>query len=169
MDDWRDLARRQVPFDEWPEEAKLSAVAAHTAASTVTYPTAEDWEVFDLQRPYQDDFANFVMTISKTFFGPVYGAFESGTLRYQTAAGTSSQWEAVVVIPSSKYLVEGEIIFELFGPLGQVDLKRVPLVDEKARYTTVNLPAAQYLFRARYEPLDSKWTISASMAYLDAA
>ena len=169
---WRDLAQQSVPFDQWPLQDKLDAVQDHTAAVLRSIPTQEDWELFKLQHPFVAQFQQFILTITTTNLTPeepqpphtARAAF-AGPFQYQAPAGQRTRWRALVSLPSG-VTPTGEAIFELFGSLGQVELKRVPLNAGAAIYTTVNLPAAPYFLRARYEPLDTGNAPSAGMVIL---
>ncbi|MEV4889741.1 hypothetical protein AB0K48_10170 [Nonomuraea sp. NPDC055795] len=171
MSDWRELARQNVPFDQWPLDAKMAAVQDHTAAVFRSTPTVEDWELFKLQHPYVAQFAQFITTITMTNLTPdepqpptTARATFTGPFQYEAPAGSRTRWGAVV--SHSGMPANGDAIFELFGSLGQVDLKRIRLNSGSASYTTVSLPPAQYMLRARYEPLDSGLTPSAQLVFL---
>jgi hypothetical protein len=168
---WRDLARNGVPFDQWPIDAKLAAVQDYTAAVARNNPTEDDWELFKLQQPYVSQFQQFVTTITITTLTPlppapnVASATMTGLLQYEAPVGARTGWTAVVNLPTSA-APAGEAVFELFGGLGQVDLKRVPLNAGAATYTTVPLPKGRYFLRVRYEPLDTGNSPSAQMVIL---
>jgi hypothetical protein len=173
MANWRDLASQNVPFDQWPLDAKMAAVQDHTAAVFRSVPTVEDWELFKLQHPYTAEFQRFIATITATNLTPeepqpphtVRAAF-AGHFQYEAPAGGRTRWGALVTLPDGVIPAGGDVIFELFGPVGQVELKRVPLNSGSAFYTTVSLPAAQYMLRARYEPLNLGNPPSAQMVFL---
>ncbi len=172
MADWRELARQNVPFEQWPLEAKLAAVNDHTAAVFRSVPTEEDWELFKLQHPYVAQFAQFITTITMTNLTPeepqpptTARATFAGPFQYEAPSNSRTRWGAIVQHSGTPAI--GDAIFELFGNLGQVDLKRVQLNSAgSAQYTTVKLPAARYMLRARYEPLDSGLTPSAQLVFL---
>jgi hypothetical protein len=172
MADWRELARQNVPFDQWPLDAKLAAVQDHTAAVFRSIPTEEDWELFKLQHPYVAEFARFITTITMTNLTPedpqpptTARATSAGPFQYEAPAGSRTRWGAVVSHNGTP--ASGDVIFELFGSLGQVDLKRVQLnAGGAAIYTTVSLPKSRYMLRARYEPLDTGLTPSAQLVFL---
>jgi hypothetical protein len=171
--DWRDLARPGVPFDQWPLEAKLAAVQDHTAAVLRNIPTEDDWELFKLQQPFAAEFQQFIATITITNLTPeepeppnTARATLVGPFQYEAAVGARTRWRAIVSLPDGGTPAGGDAIFELFGSLGQVDLKRVALNAGQAVYTTVSLPSARYMLRARYEPLDTGNAPSAGLVIL---
>lgn len=192
--DWRELARRQVPWQQWTLQQKEGAEADYhaelrklkTPADMIDFLTPPyQNEVKRLLAPYGKDMGAFAQMKTGTSLD-LSASFVS-TLRYTSPAGKPVTLSATVALPSSANPnpPTGEVMFEVFKQsVGQVDLTRVqstgtcvttqnsvlgPSVNctAKATYVTIPLSKGQYQVKATYQPLNTGARSSYTEVFLD--
>ena len=189
---WRELARRQVPYQQWTMEQKESAekdfqtalrrMASGNVKDKLDFMDA-DSELFRLVWPYKAEMKAFQALHTNTFLD-LSATFVS-PLNYESTAGKSLTLTATVNLPAAATPTApaGEMLFEVFAESrGQVDLHRVPLVgactpwgppfnsvscSAKATYVTIRLLKGKYSLKATYLPLNTGNLGSYSEAFLE--
>jgi hypothetical protein len=168
---WRELARRSVPWQQWTIDQKEAAHQDYQSAlrrqrneSERLRFYEEDNELFKLLQPYKSDLRDFYTKHTTTMMygddatSPSVQIFVS-PFSYEAPYGDKLTWTVDVrVFDDTSSRATGEVLFEIFTtvfPERQVDLKRVPLKDGRAVYTTIVMPKGKYRVRARYQPLNT--------------
>lgn len=189
---WRELARRQVPYQQWTLEQKESAEQDYQSAVRRTNSGNNkdkldfldaDNELLRFVWPYKAEMKAFQALHTNTFLD-LSATFVS-PLKYESMDGKSVTLTATVNLPAAATPTApaGEILFEIFAESrGQVDLHRVPLVgtciplgppfnsvscSAKATYVTVRLVKGKYSLKATYLPLNTGNIGSYSEAFLE--
>jgi hypothetical protein len=190
--DWRELARRQVPYQQWTMEQKESAEKDYqTAIKRMTSGNIKnkldfmdaDNELFRLLSPHQAEMrafqslhTNTLLDLSATYVSP---------FKYESSDGKRVTLTATVDLPAAATPAAptGDMLFEVFAEnRGEVDLHRVPLVgtcipsgspfnsvscSAKATYVTIRLLKGKYWLKATYLPLNTGNIGSYAEAFLE--
>ncbi len=149
---WRELARRGVPYDQWPIEEKKAAERARKAANkrifedTPSKTTPEWWqtrdednELFGLQHPYHEQMKDF-------FQRSTYLRIEIS--ENPVKSGDAVTLTAYIIVPSGLYKATGQIEFtflnrETLRIYGKDYAKKAsvkaPIAGGVARYTIPNV------------------------------
>ena len=142
--DWRDLARRSVPFDQWSAEQKIrandeyQAVIRRTAAGDISQ-FDDDREVDRLLAPYHANFRVFLKHIAKAILSVSPEAAKKGervTLDVDVRAGGTGG--------------KGRVLFKVSGSFGMQILGTKDLLDGRASLSTTSLPQGKLILTAEF-------------------
>jgi hypothetical protein len=173
---WRELARRKVPWQQW---TTVQQEAAHQDYQTALRRQRndgerlrfwdEDNELFQLLQPYKSDLRDFYTKHTATLmYGSATIVSSTPPGRYEASYGDRVTWTVDVhLLDDQSSAATGEVLFEIFTPLRQVDAKRVTLKNGQAIYTTIVMPKGKYRVKATYQPLNTGNIASDQEATLD--
>ena len=98
--DWREVARRSVPYQQWTLTQQEQAESEREAlAVSISQGSAResDWELWELLLPYKSDMAAFASTRTTTFLS--MSATFLAPYTYESIAGNKVTMEAYVSLP----------------------------------------------------------------------
>jgi Domain of unknown function (DUF4157) len=189
--DWREQARNKVPYQQWTTTQKEAADRDYHAAlrrmeergasGKIDFTTYDsDNELFKLLHPYQADMRGFYQLQTRTYLDT--SATWVADFQYESQAGKPVTLKARVEMPakqtSAPTALVGDVLFEIFNDIRQIDLHRVPLTGActppsannpcgAATYVTVALPKDKYRLKVTYQPLNTGNRPSYTEAFLN--
>ena len=162
---WRELARRNVPWQQWTVMLKEAAHENYQSALRRQRNDAErmrfwdeDNELFKLLQPYKSDLRDFYAKHTITLiYGSATNVGRNLPPRYEAPSGERSKWTADVNLLDDKHTAAtGVVLFEISNPSGiSHTAERVTLASGRAVYTTVPLVKGKYWVKAIYMPLNT--------------